>query len=120
MRLLFVACGAMIVNCDSSDDSVGSTDDGNGDEGTALIQESMFNTASLVSFQSITSTLEDGTTAACYEITFSSNPVASGPFCPATINDVAGMGFYDGASNPGLRVFSAALLNDIEADGIIW
>nr|WP_081926312.1 YHYH protein [Nonlabens ulvanivorans] len=115
--MLLIACSVMIISCDSSDDGTGNTDDGSGDGGTALIQESMFNTASLVSFQSITSTLEDGTTAACYEITFSSNPVASGPFCPATINDVAGMGFYDGATNPGLRVFSAALLNDIEADG---
>ncbi len=77
----------------------------------------MFNSASLTSFETVTATLEDGTSADCFRITFSSNPVASGPFCPTTINDVAGMGFYDGATNPGLRVFAAALLNDIEADG---
>lgn len=82
-----------------------------------LISESLFNSSSLVSFETVTATLEDGTSASCFQMTFSSNPVESGPFCPATINDVAGMGFYDGATNPGLRVFAKALLDDIEADG---
>jgi hypothetical protein len=97
-----------------------SSDDTSGDTTTltdTIIKESMFNSASLASFETVTTTLEDGTSAECFRITFSSNPVASGPFCPTTINDVAGMGFYDGATNPGLRVFAAALLNDIEADG---
>ena len=87
------------------------------EEDTSLIKESMFNSSSLITFETITSTLEDGTSAECYQITFSSNPVDNGPYCPETINDVAGMGFYDGATNPGLRVFAADLLNDIEADG---
>ena len=82
-----------------------------------LIKEALFNSSSLVSIETITSTLEDGTSAECFQITFSSNPVENGPYCPTTINDVAGMGFYDGATNPGLWVFSEALLNDIEADG---
>lgn len=98
--------------CDSEDGAPAAID---ADEAT--IKESFFNTASLISFESITATLEDGTTAPCFRITFSSNPVANGPFCPTTINDVAGLGFYDGATNPGLRVFAASLLNDIEADG---
>lgn len=99
--------------CKKDDD----TDTGGNTSDTTFIEESMFNSSSLISFEIITSTLEDGSSAECYQITFSSNPVASGPFCPETINDVAGMGFYDGASNPGLRVFAADLLNDIEADG---
>ncbi|WP_020538603.1 YHYH protein [Lewinella cohaerens] len=82
-----------------------------------LITEPLFNSSSLVSFEMITATLEDGTSAECFQITFTSNPVENGPFCPETINDVAGMGFYDGATNPGLRFFAAELLNDIEADG---
>lgn len=82
-----------------------------------LISEVLFNSSSLISFETITSTLEDGTSAECFQISFSSNPVASGPFCPETIDDIAGMGFYDGATNPGLRVFARALLEDIEADG---
>ncbi len=87
------------------------------EEGDFLIKETLFNSSSLVSFEEITSTLEDGTSAKCFQITFSSNPVASGPFCPETINDVAGLSFYDGATNPGLRVWAANFLNDIEADG---
>lgn len=87
------------------------------DEESFLIKESLFNSNSLISFETITATLEDGTSAECFQMTFSSNPVANGPYCPETINDVAGMGFYDGATNPGLRFFAAALLNDIEADG---
>lgn len=82
-----------------------------------LISESLFNSGSLVSFEMVMSTLANGTSAECFQLTFSSNPVASGPFCPETIDDVAGMGFYDGATNPGLRVFAEALLNDIESDG---
>lgn len=82
-----------------------------------IIQETLFNQNSLVSFETITATLEDGSSAECFQLTFSSNPVPSGPFCPETIDDVAGLGFYDGATNPGLRVFARALLEDIEADG---
>jgi len=96
-------------NSDDDDDSVAGVD--------YIIKESFFNSSSLISFETITANLEDGTTAECFQITFTSNPVESGPFCPETINDVAGMGFYDGATNPGLRVFAAELLNDIEADG---
>lgn len=84
---------------------------------TQLIAQAMFNSGSLQSFEIISSTLEDGSTDDCYRIVFSSNPVESGPFCPRTIDEVAGLGVYDGATNPGLRVFAEALLNDIEADG---
>lgn len=105
-------CGIfLITSCKEDDSDLPKNDD------SYLIQESLFNTSSLISFETITSTLEDGTSAECFQLTFSSNPVESGPFCPATINDVAGMGFYDGSTNPGLRVFAADLLNDIEADG---
>lgn len=83
---------------------------------TYLAQE-YFNSTSLISFSTVSSRLEDGSTADCYQLVFSSNPVAHGPNCPETIDDVAGMSFYDGATNPGLRVWDEDLLNDIEADG---
>ncbi len=98
-----------IDNSDDADDTIAGT--------VYLLQESLFNSSSLISFQTITSTLEDGTSAECFQIIFSANPVESGPFCPTTIDEVAGMGFYDGATNPGLRVFARQLLEDIEADG---
>lgn len=106
---------AFIVSCDDNDNSTSAQPTTK--LGDLLIQQSQFNSNSLVSFEMVTATLEDGSSEECFQITFSSNPVASGPFCPETINDVAGLGFYDGATNPGLRVWSAELLNDIEADG---
>ncbi len=109
--LFFQACS----NGDDIDDDI---DEGTDDETTYLISESLFNSTSLVSFETITSTLEDGTSAECFQLTFSSNPLENvGPFCPTTLDDVAGLGFYDGATNSGLRVWSEDLLNDIEADG---
>lgn len=83
----------------------------------SFITEALFNSNSLISFTTVEAALEDGTTADCYQITFSANPVANGPFCPETINDVGGIGVYDGATDPGLKVFSAGLLNAIENDG---
>jgi len=83
----------------------------------SFITEALFNSSSLVSFTTVEATLEDGTTADCYQLTFSANPVASGPFCPETINDIGGIAVYDGATNPGVKAFSAGLLNAIENDG---
>lgn len=111
--ILIVLSGALFFFACSKEENI--IEEDNPD--TFLITASLFNSSSLISFETITSSLEDGSTAECFQITFSSNPVDSGPFCPETINDVAGMGFYDGATNPGLRVFAAELLNDIEADG---
>lgn len=82
-----------------------------------LMSESMFNTTSLISFETVTATLEDGTSAECFQLTFSSNPVESGPFCPETIDDIGGLGFYDGATDPGFQVLKADLFNAMEADG---
>lgn len=102
----------LVVSCDDEDIIIEMPADAD-----YLITEDLFNASSLVSFDLVMSTLADGTSAECFRMTFSSNPVASGPFCPKTIDDIAGMGFYDGATNPGLRVFAEALLNDIESDG---
>lgn len=118
MKLVKISLFVCIVTACSS----GSSDDNSLTEELSndsyLIQESFFNSSSLISFEKVTSTLEDGSSATCFQLTFSSNPLENvGPFCPTTINDVAGLGFYDGATNPGLRVWSESLLNDIEADG---
>ena len=83
----------------------------------ALITQDLLNSSSLISFEIVTATLEDGSTAECAQMVFSSNPVASGPFCPRTDSEVAGLGIYDGSTNPGLRAFGTELLNDIESDG---
>lgn len=113
MVLLFISCG----NDDS--DIVMDEDEDTVDMNTEneLVQESFFNGSSLVSFEKVTCTLEDGSTGDCYELTFSSNPVASGPFCPETIEDVGGLGIYDGDTNPGFQVLKVDLFNAMEADG---
>lgn len=87
------------------------------DDGTYLITQSLFNSSSLKSFGLVSSTLEDGTSATCFQITFSSNPVENGPYCPETIEDIGGLGIYDGATNPGFQVLKADLFNAMENDG---
>jgi hypothetical protein len=105
---LFVAC--------SSDDSDGS-DDGAEDTSEELIAETFFNSSSLVSYEKVDCTLEDGSSGECYKLVFTSNPVENGPYCPETINDIGGLGIYDGATNPGFQVMKADLFNAMEADG---
>lgn len=87
------------------------------EEETTIIQESYFNTSSLVSFTTVDCTLEDGSSGECYQLIFSSNPVDNGPYCPETIDDIGGVGVYDGATNPGFQVMKASLFNAMEADG---
>ena len=107
-------------SCSSDESTDGSTDaetETATDSGDYLITEAAFNSTSLVSFETVTATLEDGSSAECFQLTFSSNPVESGPFCPETINDIGGLGVYDGNTNPGFQVMKAALFNAMEADG---
>ncbi|WP_456442047.1 YHYH protein [Psychroserpens sp.] len=98
--------------CNSSDDSVN-----NDDISESLIQESFFNSTSLISYEKVNCMLEDGSTGECYKLVFSSNPIDNGPFCPETINDIGGLGIYDGATNSGFQVMKASLFNAMEADG---
>jgi hypothetical protein len=62
--------------------------------------------------------LENGSSTQCYELTFISNPVNDdGPFCPATLDDIGGMGIYDGTTNPGFQVMKRSLFESMENDG---
>jgi len=107
----------LIISCGDDDSDIESGDDTDANLEGELIQESFFNGTPLVSFERVSCTLEDGSTGDCYQITFSSNPVASGPFCPETIEDIGGLGIYDGATNPGFQVLKAELFSAMEADG---
>lgn len=62
-------------------------------------------------------TLQDGTSTQCYEMVFRGTPDAMGPFCPTTLDDVGGVGIYDGATNPGFQVMKRELFEAMEADG---
>ena len=71
-----------------------------------------------VSPTTVPCTLDNGTSTTCYEVTFAANPQPDdGPFCPTTTTDIGGMGIYDGATNPGLKVMQASLWTAMEADG---
>lgn len=114
--LLLLGATAFLISCsdDDAEDDIATT--------TGLITEDKFSTAPFVSIGIVSATLEDGTTADCYQITFSSDGIDGdeGPFCPATSNDIGGLAMYDGASNNSvakLSVINKALLEAIEADG---
>ncbi|ADV51205.1 YHYH protein [Cellulophaga sp. E16_2] len=82
-----------------------------------IIKEAYFNATSLLSYKKVACTLDDGTTGDCYELVFSSNPVEDGPYCPETIEDIGGLGTYDGKTNPGFQVLKASLFHAMESDG---
>ncbi|SFJ19887.1 YHYH protein [Olleya namhaensis] len=110
---LIVSVVFSFISCSSDDSDSISAEDQSDD----IIQEAFFNATSLVSYEKVDCTLEDGSQGDCYQLVFSSNPVENGPYCPTTIDDVGGLGIYDGATNPGFQVMKASLFNAMEADG---
>jgi hypothetical protein len=113
--LLF--CSVFFIACsDSSSDSSSSKESTEVDS-DELISESFFNSTSLISYEKVDCTLEDGTTSECYQLVFSSNPIEDGPYCPETINDVGGLAVYDGTTNPGFQVMKNVLFYAMETDG---
>lgn len=111
VMLLFIS---FLTACNSSDDNNENDDD---DLIEDVIQETYFNGTSLMSYEKVDCTLEDGSQSECYRLVFSSNPIDNGPFCPTTINEIGGLGFYDGVTNPGFQVIKESLFNAMEADG---
>ncbi|QCE42202.1 YHYH protein [Psychroserpens sp. NJDZ02] len=110
---LIVSVVFSFISCSSDDsDSIGAED-----QSDDIIQESFFNATSLVSYEKVDCTLEDGSQGDCYQLVFTSNPVENGPYCPTTIDNVGGLGIYDGATNAGFQVMKASLFNAMEADG---
>ena len=110
---LFLAATAS--HCDKEDDM--SSPEVDGTDAYIFHPELMNNSNLLEEVSLVEATLTDGTTAQCYKLVFKSNPVADGPYCPETIDDIGGVGIYDGATNPGFQVMKAALWNAMEADG---
>lgn len=105
--------------CEQPSDFVSNADDT--DDTTVgqaySLDASYFNSSSLISFTTVNCTLENGSSTTCYELVFSSNPVDDGPYCPQTINDIGGVGIYDGDTNPGFQVMKQSLWDAMEADG---
>lgn len=82
-----------------------------------LLKQVYFNSSSLLTFEKVPCTLENGSESECYRLVFTSNPIPGGPFCPETIDEVGGLAFYDGNTNPGFQVVKASLFNAMENDG---
>jgi len=109
---------------DQSDDDDQDDDDQPDDPGTdvgteTIIDAAFFNENTFISIETISATLEDGTTADCYQIVFSGDGMDGdvGPYCPPTLDDIGGLAVYDGNTNPGLRNIARSFLEDLEADG---
>ncbi|MBT8244149.1 hypothetical protein, partial [Winogradskyella sp.] len=118
MNYKLIALTSLLViglfSCSNDDDNSTTT----ADPSTHIFNASLLNNSNLLeSVTLVNATLTDGTTAECYKLVFKSNPVADGPYCPATINDIGGVGIYDGATNPGFQVMKAELWNAMENDG---
>ncbi|RDH42605.1 YHYH protein [Zooshikella ganghwensis] len=63
-------------------------------------------------------TLANKINSLCFKLSVKSTPIEDGPYCPKTIHDIGGIYPYDGPTNPGLRVLSRALFEDMEKDGL--
>ncbi|WP_431135226.1 YHYH protein [Psychroserpens mesophilus] len=112
---ILLLCMLPLYACNSSDDR--NINDDVNTINDDLIKEAFFNSTSLISYQKVDCTLEDGSESECYKLVFSSNPINNGPFCPETLDDVGGLGIYDGDTNPGFQVLNASLFNAMEEDG---
>lgn len=114
---------ALCVACDEGDGDGGTADGGagggrggagGGGGGDVLLEA--FGDA-LMDATLVDCTLTDGTTTTCHQLTFAANPTPNGPYCPATIDDIGGLGIYDGETNPGFQVMKRSLWEAMEADG---
>lgn len=71
----------------------------------------------LTSAEVVPCDLTDGSQALCHELVFAgTNPVDDGPYCPETIDDVGGIGIYEGM-DPPFQVLAEPLWLEMEADG---
>lgn len=113
---LLTACAGLLSACGDGTSNTTST---TSDASTHIFKESLMDTSHLIGSVTLESNVAfaDGTTGEAYKLIFSSNPVANGPYCPQTINDIGGVGIYDGNTNPGFQVMKKTLWDSMEADG---
>lgn len=117
-KIVVIGLAVFSVGCISCSNDSDEENLVNTDTSTHVFKSELMNSSNLL--QSITlvnTTLTDGTTEPCYKMVFKSNPVEHGPYCPETINDIGGLGIYDGTTNPGLQVLKKELWEAMETDG---
>jgi hypothetical protein len=112
---LYLSSALLLAACNTNDVSeAGESDVGdNGD----LILESDFDADQLQLMEIVDCTLEDGTETQCYSLTFVGGDFSMGAVCPDTIDEVGGLTFYDGDTDPGFHMVSRAFFEAMESDG---
>lgn len=99
-----------VSNSDDIDDTVVST-------ATKTVSESLLNPDVFISLGTTNRMLTNGTMAECYQVTFSAMPFDDGPYCVTNLDDVGGITYYDGQTNPGLVAVTRAFYEAMETDG---
>lgn len=134
--VLLVACGDDTSSTDAGSTSDGAVLDASGPDGglrdasvgdasgadagaaEALVAASFFADVVLTSSREVECPLETGASTRCLELVFSADiPFDDGPYCPTTIDEVGGLGVYDGDTNAGFQVMERDLWESMEADG---
>ena len=91
--------------------------DTGGTIGTSLDPD-LFDILELVDdFSVVDCTLSDGSSSTCHRVVVRNVPAEWGPGCPANIDDVGGVGFYDPDGVPELYALDRALWELMESDG---
>lgn len=110
---------SLMFSCSSDDSNPDPSDDGESAEAASLINEfsTYLNSNTFISVTTTDCNLVDGTSTACYQVTFSANPYEIGPFCPATEDEVGGTTVWDGPTNLELYAVGKSLIETLEADG---
>lgn len=101
-----------LVACGESDSAPSNTD-----SATILLVTELTSSV-LLGTDIIDCTLDSGSTTKCHELVFSmAIPFEDGPYCPETMDDIGGLGIYDGDTNPGFQVMKRDLWEAMETDG---
>jgi hypothetical protein len=134
-KLRFILLALLLVGvagCGSSDDDdtivsddSSETETDADDEVSGNYNVDLFSVLPLTEY-TVSCTLENGTDTTCYELTFAANTVGDtegegtvGPYCPdsiTTLRSEAGLGVYDGDTNPGFQSLIDAA-QGMDADG---
>lgn len=101
----------------AAEDAGSATDDAGSASGDTLVDlfpSSLFT----VSPTTVNCQLDNGSSTQCYQISFNNYQTSTGALCPQTIDDIGGLGIYDGATNPGFQVLKRDLWEVIELYGV--
>ncbi len=115
LALAALALCSALAACGSDDPSGGTSAVDAGAQGAVDFASRFTN---LQSHTTVDCTLSDGTATTCHKLVFTgTNPTDDGPYCPEKMDDIGGVGVYDGKTNPGFQLLTRKLWESMEADG---